>query len=83
MRETVGLAIDVVERPLALRFGGEASEAQGLEEQTDLGEWRAQLVRDARHEVGAQARQLLLATELNDSNHGERRRDDEHAEEER
>ena len=83
VREAVRLAIDVVERPLALRLGGEAAEAQRLEEQTDLGERRAQLVRDARDEVGAQTRQLLLAAELDDRNHGERRRDEEHAEEER
>ena len=79
----IRLAINVVERPLALRFRREAAEPQRLEEKANLRERRAQLVRHARHEVGAQACELVLAPELDDGDDRERRGHDEHAEQER
>ena len=66
VREARRLALDVVERPVALLLGGEAAEPQRLEVEAHLRERRAQLVRDARDEVGAQPRELALAPDLPD-----------------
>src|SRR5205085_9728325 len=66
------LSIDMAERPIAFGVGLRAAEAEGLEIELDLGERRAELVRHARHEIGAQPCQVAFAAQLRDGDDGER-----------
>jgi len=66
------LAIDVLERPLALFVRARAAELQRFEVEANLRERRAQLVRDARHESRLQARELSFAAQLHHGDDGER-----------
>jgi hypothetical protein len=51
---------------IALVFRPKLSEVEQLGEPANLRERRAELVRHARHELGAHARQLLLSPDLNE-----------------
>ena len=71
--EACRLPIDVPEPPITFRVGLGTAKTQRLDIELDLRQRRAQLVRHARHEVGAETRQLALASQLRDGDDGERR----------
>ena len=64
MAEASRFLIDDVERAAMLLRGADPSHAEQLGKHADLRERRAQLVRDAGHEVGAQARERGFASQL-------------------
>ena len=69
------LLVDDGQRAAPLLVRADAVEQQRLREHPDLRQRRAQLVRDAGHEVGAHARQRPLAPDLENGRHQEHGRD--------
>ncbi len=65
------LPIDVVQGPLSLRIRAEPAQAQRLQEEPDLGQWRPQLVGHAGHEIGAHAGQAPFPADLLHRDHRE------------
>ena len=66
VREALRFFVDDSERPLALRVGPELPIPQELGKEPDLRERSAKLMRDARDEIDAQLRELLLPPQLID-----------------
>src|SRR5688500_880679 len=77
------LPVDMGKRPFPLFGSLRPSESQSLQVELDLRERRAELMRDARHEVRAHPGQLALAPDLSEGDERQRGRDEEQAEHER
>ncbi len=83
MGQAPSLLVDDRQRAAALFVGSNPSECQGLREHADLREWRPELVRNARDEVGAQPGQLGLAAQLEQRSADQRRGQPQQAEDQR
>ena len=83
VRQPPGFLIDDRQRAAALLVGAHAAERQRLRKHPDLGERCAQLVRDAGNEIGAEARQLGFAAQLEERGPDKHRCQSEQAEDQR